>query len=83
MTFKSFSVKNLKKPKLFALVAMFFALVVSIPLLPLPVLSANSSAKIQFVSPNWVAENAGGFHSLNSNRRKNETFTIIRSFFCS
>jgi thiosulfate/3-mercaptopyruvate sulfurtransferase len=58
MTFKSFSWKNLKKPKLFALVAMFFALVVSIPLLPLPVLSANSSAKIQFVSPNWVAENA-------------------------
>ena len=58
MTFKSFSWKNLKKPKLFALVAIFFALVVSIPLLPLPVLSANSSAKIQFVSPNWVAENA-------------------------
>ncbi|MFN6182321.1 MAG: sulfurtransferase [Dolichospermum sp.] len=58
MTFKSFSVKNLKKPKLFALVAIFFALVVSVPLLPLPVLSANSSAKIQFVSPNWVAENA-------------------------
>jgi thiosulfate/3-mercaptopyruvate sulfurtransferase len=58
MTFKSFSWKNLKKPKLFALVAIFFALVVSVPLLPLPVLSANSSAKIQFVSPNWVAENA-------------------------
>jgi hypothetical protein len=24
---------------------------------------------------------AGGFHFLNSSRRKSETFTIIRSFF--
>ncbi|BAZ83568.1 sulfurtransferase [Sphaerospermopsis kisseleviana CS-549] len=58
MMFKSFYLKNLKKPKLFALVTVFFAFLVSIPLLPLPVLSANSRANIQFVSPNWVAENA-------------------------
>ncbi|OBQ42276.1 MAG: hypothetical protein AN484_18640 [Aphanizomenon flos-aquae WA102] len=27
------------------------------------------------------ANRAGGFHFLNSSRRKSETFTIIRSFF--
>jgi hypothetical protein len=27
------------------------------------------------------AYRAGGFHFLNSSRRKSETFTIIRSFF--
>ncbi|MFM7372782.1 MAG: sulfurtransferase [Sphaerospermopsis kisseleviana] len=37
---------------------VFCAFLVSIPLLPLPVLSANNRANIQFVSPNWVAENA-------------------------
>ncbi|MFM6080781.1 MAG: rhodanese-like domain-containing protein, partial [Dolichospermum sp.] len=55
---KNSYLKNLKKPKLFALVTVFFAFVVSIPLLPFPVLSATSAAKIQFVSDNWVTENA-------------------------
>jgi hypothetical protein len=30
---------------------------------------------------NFTALKAGGFHFLNSSRRKSETFTIIRSFF--
>ena len=58
MNFKNFSLRKFKKPQIFALVAVFFAFLVSIPLLPLPALSNNTRANIQFVSPNWVAENA-------------------------
>ena len=58
MNFKNFSLGKFKKPQIFALVAVFFAFLVSIPLLPLPALSNNTRANIQFVSPNWVAENA-------------------------
>jgi thiosulfate/3-mercaptopyruvate sulfurtransferase len=49
---------RLRKPKLFALLAVFFAVLVIIPFLPFPAFSANHRANIQFVSPNWVAENS-------------------------
>ena len=52
-----------------------------------------SAAKFWMVSLTWLVLQktasglavgtvlAGGFHFLNSSRRKSETFTIIRSFF--
>ncbi|MBD2165980.1 sulfurtransferase [Calothrix membranacea FACHB-236] len=46
------------KPKIFAALAIFFAVFLIIPLSPLSAFSANPSAKIQFVSPNWLAENS-------------------------
>lgn len=52
-----FLLAKLKKTKFFALGAAFLAFLV-IPLLPFSPTSAAPSAKIQFVSPAWVAENA-------------------------
>jgi hypothetical protein len=48
----------------------------------LMVLFADVTAQCS-ISSLWakVATLAGGFHFLNSSRRKSETFTIIRSFF--
>ncbi|MFN5064674.1 MAG: Calx-beta domain-containing protein [Aphanizomenon sp.] len=41
---------------------------------------SNPSLQASYVTKR-EAYNAGGFHFLNSSRRKSETFTIIRSFF--
>jgi thiosulfate/3-mercaptopyruvate sulfurtransferase len=49
---------RLRKPKLFAFLAVFFAFLVIVLFLPFPAFSANHRANIQFVSPNWVAENS-------------------------
>jgi thiosulfate/3-mercaptopyruvate sulfurtransferase len=49
---------KLKKPQLFTLVAIFVAAFVAVPLLPGSAFSANARSNIQFVSPNWVAENS-------------------------
>jgi thiosulfate/3-mercaptopyruvate sulfurtransferase len=53
-----FPLAKLKKNKLFALGAAICACLVMLPMLHSPAFSAAPSAKIQFVSPNWVAENA-------------------------
>ncbi|MBC1241022.1 sulfurtransferase [Nostoc sp. 2RC] len=49
---------KLKKPKLLTLAAVFFAVVLIVPLLPFSAFSASPRANIQFVSPNWVIENS-------------------------
>ena len=53
-----FPLAKLKKNKLFALGAAICACLVMLPMLHSPAFSAAPRAKIQFVSPNWVAENA-------------------------
>ncbi|MBD2695214.1 sulfurtransferase [Anabaena catenula] len=57
MNLKYFLAK-FKKPKLFTSIALFFAFLVTVPLLPVTAFSANTRANIQFVSPNWVAANS-------------------------
>ncbi len=49
---------SFRKPKFFALLAALVASLIVIPLLPTSIQAATSSAKIQFVSPDWVAQNA-------------------------
>ncbi|QIR35981.1 sulfurtransferase [Tolypothrix sp. PCC 7910] len=49
---------RLKKPKFFTALAVFFAVLVIVPLLPFSAFSANPRANIQFVSSNWVAKNS-------------------------
>jgi thiosulfate/3-mercaptopyruvate sulfurtransferase len=47
-----------KKPKIVALIAAFLVSLVAIPALSFSPLMASPSAKIQFVSPDWVAQNS-------------------------
>jgi hypothetical protein len=44
------------------------------------IIGLDTAPLIYFIeeNPSYLA---GGFHFLNSSRRKSETFTIIRSFF--
>ncbi|MFQ4143343.1 sulfurtransferase [Chlorogloeopsis sp. ULAP02] len=49
---------KLKKTKFLALGAVFFVCLFMIPQLPFSAFSANPRASIQFVAPDWVAENS-------------------------
>jgi thiosulfate/3-mercaptopyruvate sulfurtransferase len=53
-----FPLLKLKKNKLFTLSAAICACLVMLPMLHAPAFSGAPNAKIQFVSPNWVVENA-------------------------
>ncbi|QLE54392.1 sulfurtransferase [Nostoc sp. TCL26-01] len=58
MKTRKFSWAKFKKHKLFALGLAICACLLIIPMLHLPAWGTTSKTKIQFVSPNWVAENA-------------------------
>ncbi|MCF4967380.1 sulfurtransferase [Nostoc sp. CMAA1605] len=58
MKIRKFFWAKWKQNKLFALGLAICACLFITPILHLPVWGATSAAKIQFVSPNWVAENA-------------------------
>lgn len=58
MKTRKFSWAKFKNNRLFALGLAICACLLITPMLHLPVWGATSAAKIQFVSPNWVVENA-------------------------
>ncbi|WP_242044542.1 sulfurtransferase [Anabaena azotica] len=58
MKTRKFLWAKFKKNKLFALGVAIFAYLLITPWLHLPTWGSASNSKIQFVSPNWVAENA-------------------------
>lgn len=57
MKSKSFRIR-LRKPAVLAVLASVLAFLVALPLFPFSPAAANQKAAIQFVSPDWVAQNA-------------------------